>query len=92
MYDLDPCDSVLIHMSAGSGSSAWRGVGSLAHVGLTFVLCVVIGLSGGYWLDRSLGTDPWLLLVGLGIGIAAGFVSLFRAVKGADRGTGADGD
>jgi F0F1-type ATP synthase assembly protein I len=36
-------------------------------------------------LDRWLGTKPWLTLIGLGFGIAAGFVNLFRSVKTAER-------
>jgi len=45
----------------------------------------VIGLVGGYYVDRWLGTTPWLLLVGLVLGIAAGFVNLFRSVSRAER-------
>ena len=48
-------------------------------------LDTVIGLAGGYYADRWLGTSPWLTLIGLGLGIAAGFVSLFRAAKDAER-------
>jgi ATP synthase protein I len=58
----------------------WRQIGNLSGVGLTLVICTVLGLAGGYYLDRWLGTGPWLLLVGLLFGIAAGFVNLFRAV------------
>jgi len=36
-------------------------------------------------LDRWLGTSPWLTLIGLLFGIAAGFVNLFRAVKRAEK-------
>jgi len=57
----------------------WRQIGNLSGVGLTLVICTVLGLVGGYYLDRWLGTEPWLLLVGLLFGIAAGFVNLFRA-------------
>jgi ATP synthase protein I len=53
-----------------------------AHlVGITLVVATVIGLAGGYWLDRWLGTAPWLARIGLGLGIGAGFVNLFRSVK-----------
>ena len=63
----------------------------VAQVGLTLVVATVIGLGAGYLLDRWLGTKPWITLVGLGFGIAAGFLNLFRAVKklqqnGNDRG------
>src|SRR3972149_4817732 len=61
--------------------SSWRGLGSYAFVGTTLVMCIVVGLAGGYWADRWLGTQPWLLLLGLGLGIAAGVVNLFRAVN-----------
>jgi ATP synthase protein I len=40
----------------------------------------MLGFAGGYYLDRWLGTSPWLMLVGLLLGIAAGFLNLFRAV------------
>ena len=56
-----------------------RQVGVLSGVGLTLVIATVLGLWGGYVLDRWLGTAPWLMLVGLLLGIASGFVNLFRA-------------
>lgn len=50
-------------------------------VGLELGLSVMIGLIGGTYLDRWLGTEPWLLLVGLLFGMTAGFRSLFRLLK-----------
>jgi ATP synthase protein I len=64
---------------------AWRSFGELASVGVAMVLSTVIGLGGGYALDRWLGTSPWLLLVGLVLGIVAGFVTLFRTVRNVER-------
>lgn len=62
-------------------SRRWiRQVGVLSGVGLTLVISTVLGLYGGLALDRWLGTSPWLMLVGLLLGIAAGFINLFRAV------------
>ena len=72
-------------MAPGDDRSAWKGLGELSTIGLTLVLATVIGLAGGYWLDRWLGTSPWLTLIGLGFGIAAGFVNLFRTVNRAGR-------
>lgn len=65
----------------GKPDRRWvRQVGVLSGVGLTLVMATVLGLGGGMLLDRWLGTSPWLMLIGLLLGIAAGFVNLFRAV------------
>ena len=64
----------------GRADRRWiRQLGVLSGVGLTLVISTVLGLWGGYVLDRWLGSAPWLTLVGLLLGIAAGFVNLFRA-------------
>ena len=57
-------------------------------VGLTFVVAIVLGLAGGWWLDGRWGTSPLGLLLGLFIGIAAGFKNLFtfaRRMEGLER-------
>jgi ATP synthase protein I len=64
---------------------AWRSLGELASLGVAMALATMIGLGAGYYLDRWLGTGPWLLLLGLGFGIAAGFIILFRSVRAAER-------
>jgi ATP synthase protein I len=63
----------------------WKALAELSTIGMTMVLATVIGLAGGYFLDRWLGTTPWLTLIGLGLGIAAGFVNFFRSVRTAER-------
>ena len=45
------------------------------------VAATVIGFYAGYALDRFFGTSPWLMLVFLLLGIAAGFKNLFDQVK-----------
>ncbi len=78
-------------MNPGGDPSSWGAFGSLIQVGMTFVVCTVLGLAGGYWVDRWLATSPWFLLFGLGFGITAAFVNLFRAVKDAERREQSDG-
>jgi ATP synthase protein I len=68
-------------MAPAREPSTWRALAELSSIGMTMVLATVIGLVAGYYADRWLGTQPWLLLTGLLLGIAAAFVSLFRAVK-----------
>ena len=72
-------------MAPSGEPNAWRALGELSAIGITLVVATVIGLAGGYYLDRWLGTSPWLTLIGLVFGIAAGFVNLFRAVRRAER-------
>jgi ATP synthase protein I len=55
-----------------------RQLGVLSAVGLMLVVSTLLGFGGGYYLDRWLGTAPWLQLAGLLLGAAAGFVNLFR--------------
>jgi F0F1-type ATP synthase assembly protein I len=45
--------------------------------GLAWALSVLVFLGIGAWLDRKLGTTPWLLIVGAFVGAGAGFYSLY---------------
>ena len=70
---------------APAGDPGFKSLGEVASIGMTMVAATVIGLGAGYYADRWLGTSPWLMLLGLLLGIAAGFVNLFRSVKAAER-------
>ncbi len=63
----------------------WKGVGRYGTVGLELVLSVIVGLFGGQFLDRRFHTAPWLMLIGLGYGIAAGVRGLYRTAERATR-------
>jgi ATP synthase protein I len=65
--------------------SPWRSLGMLASVGITFVVATAGATIGGYYVDRWLGTTPWFTLIGIGVGIAAGFRDLFRSIKAAEK-------
>jgi len=65
--------------------SPWRSLGMLASVGITFVVATAGATIGGYFLDRCLGTTPWPTLIGLAVGVAAGFRGFLRSVKNAER-------
>ncbi|MCX7598989.1 MAG: AtpZ/AtpI family protein [Armatimonadetes bacterium] len=79
----EPCNISAVN-GPGKGSS-WASVGGLAITGTVMGVCVALGLAGGYWLDRKLGTGPWLAVVGLLVGVAAAFRELLRAVRSARR-------
>ena len=50
-------------------------------VGIELVVSIFIGYFGGTWLDGKLGTAPILQWVGLGLGLLAGFRSLYLLAK-----------
>ena len=52
-----------------------------SYIGIFFGVAILIGYFGGDWLDHRYHTGPWLSLVGLFIGIAAGFRELYRLAK-----------
>ena len=53
-----------------------------ASLGLSVALSIFIGLGIGVYLDRRVfGTTPWLTLIFLGLGIAAGFRNIGLAIK-----------
>ena len=49
-----------------------------AGLGLQFALAILLFTFVGQWLDRRLGTEPWLLLVGVFTGAGGGFYSIYR--------------
>ena len=57
----------------------FRELAKYSALGLEMALSVVIGMGIGYYLDRWLGTGPWLTVVWMALGFAAGVRSLYRA-------------
>jgi ATP synthase protein I len=55
----------------------YKSLGFLSSLGISMVAATIIGLAAGYYLDLWLGTSPWLTMLFLAFGIAAGFRNLF---------------
>lgn len=59
-----------------------RSRGSQAfHVGLELAAAILVGTVIGYQLDAKLGSSPWLTLLFMMLGTAAGFINLFRTAS-----------
>lgn len=58
-----------------------RQIASYSTLGLEMGLSVAVGAGIGYYLDKWLKTEPWLLIIFLVFGVIAGFRSLYRALK-----------
>jgi ATP synthase protein I len=54
-------------------------------VGLELGVAVTVSVLFGMWADRKLGTQPWLMLVCLVLGLVAGFRNVMRAVARAQK-------
>ena len=54
---------------------AWR-------IGVELVAAMIVGVGGGWLIDRWLGTAPWGLIVMFFLGSAAGIMNVYRAVTG----------
>jgi ATP synthase protein I len=69
-----------------------RGFGAgyaIVGAGFQFAFAIVLFLGGGMLLDRWLGTRPVFTLVGLAVGLGAGFyVFLVRVTAAARQGGG----
>lgn len=60
------------------GSSTRQGIGLAFRLGTELVAATLIGTLMGYAADYYFGTKPWGIVVGLFLGGAAGFLTVYR--------------
>ena len=70
---------------APTSPSTWQLIGQVSTIGMSFVFALLLGLAAGYWLDGVLDTKPWLALVGLFLGLAAGALNVYRVLQLSNR-------
>jgi ATP synthase protein I len=58
-----------------------RELAFYSSLGFSVSLSIFIGLAIGVYLDRRFDTSPWLMLIFLGLGIAAGYRNIGLAIK-----------
>jgi pilus assembly protein TadC len=56
------------------------GMFDLASIGITLALAIVIGYFGGKWIGGKLGNAAIGSYIGFVLGVAAGFMEMFRSV------------
>lgn len=56
------------------------GMFDLASIGITLALAITIGYFGGKWIGGKLGNADIGSYIGFAIGVAAGFLEMFRSV------------
>lgn len=63
------------------GRGFYRGLAMIASMGIAMVVSTLIGLVIGIYLDRFFDTKPWLTLIFLIFGIAAGFRNIYEMTR-----------
>ncbi len=72
---------------ANTRKDIMRMLADFSTVGLTMASAIFIGVGVGYYLDYKVfdgKVAPWLTLIFLGFGIAAGFKNLMQLTKRKD--------
>ena len=65
----------------GSSKIDFKKIAGLSSLVLMLPSSIAVGLLIGYYLDKWLKTDPWLLIAFLLLGIISGFCSLLRGLS-----------
>jgi len=65
---------------SGPGSAA-----SFAGLGIQLAISILLFLYLGQWLDKNLGTDPLLLILGVFVGAAVGIYNMYHMLTAAQR-------
>ncbi len=55
-------------------------LGRFAGIGVQFGAVISLFALAGHWVDGRLGSRPWGLILGVGLGFFGGTLSLLRAV------------
>ena len=56
-----------------------------AGMGMQFAVAIILFLFAGQWLDNRLGTNGLFTIVGVFVGAAAAFYSMYRKVTAAQK-------
>ncbi len=59
----------------------FESLGLASIMGIHLVSGVVVGMAMGYYLDKFLGTKPWMTILFLVFGIIAGYKNMFREMQ-----------
>src|SRR3546814_10658273 len=68
------------HVDKGaSGAPRGRALGLAFRIGVELVAALIVGIGIGWLMDSWLGTGPWLFILLLTLGAAAGMIHVWRA-------------
>lgn len=65
-----------------------RAMAISTALGTEMAICVVLGFYGGRHIDRLLGTEPWLMIAGILLGVATGTFAIMKIMDRYMKGLG----
>lgn len=66
-------------------SRVYQELGPYLGIGIQFVLSLLLCIILGYWLDDHYDSSPLFILIGVFLGMFAGFYNLFKVVSRLDK-------
>ncbi len=76
------------HRPAEPKTPPTRGLGLAMRLAVEMVAALAVSVGIGWLLDGWLGTRPWLMIVFLVMGFAAGMLNVYRVASGFDSAVG----
>ena len=73
--------SLMLYNLCMADDSVFRHLFKASTIGIHLVVATFVGLAIGHFLDKFLGTKPWLTFIFLGLGIFTGFRDMFLIVR-----------
>jgi F0F1-type ATP synthase assembly protein I len=58
-----------------------KAVALASTISFQIAVPILLGVFGGRYLDERFGTQPWFLIAGLFLGLAAGVTGMIRTVQ-----------
>lgn len=62
-------------------ASPWKALSLVSIIGVDLAVCTTIGVWVGRKVDMYFDTAPWLMIVGLFLGMGAGVLSIIVIIK-----------
>jgi ATP synthase protein I len=69
-------------IGGGDNAGQQQALGIGFRIGIEFVVAIVVATGLGWAIDRVLGTRPFGIIILFFLGVAAGMLSVYRAITG----------
>jgi len=76
------------HAPAGDDVNDGTILGMAWRLSTEIIVAVLVGMGLGFGLDKLFGTKPWMMLVGVAFGFAAGIMNVMRSAAKMDAANG----